>query len=227
MEENDSYFIWDSKTIAPAILFTCLMWIVFWVERSYHLNFTVYGIRPDKISGLWGIISGPFIHGDINHLWSNTLPMLVLGITLSYFYRLGALPLLVAGTIVTGLLTWFLGRPAYHIGASGVIYFLTFFLFFKGLIARHYRLLAVSFLVAFFYGSLIWYVLPIKPGISWEGHMSGAIVGIVLAVVTRFKLPEKRKFYWEDIQFIPDDDPFMKQFDENGNFFEIIREEEE
>jgi hypothetical protein len=80
--------------------------------------------------------------------------------------------------------------------------------------------------VAFFYGSLIWYVLPIKEGVSWEGHLSGAIAGLFLAIVTRNKLPEKRKYVWELEHYKEEEDPFMLHFDENGNFVESIDEEE-
>jgi membrane associated rhomboid family serine protease len=130
------------------------------------------------------------------------------------------------GICITGILTWFVGRPSYHIGASGVVYMLAAFLFFKGILTRHYKMLSVSFLVAFFYGSMVWYVLPIKEGVSWEGHLSGAIAGIILAVVTRSKLPEKKRYVWELDQYKEEEDPFMRQFDKNGNFMEFREEEE-
>ena len=155
------------------------------------------------------------------------MPLLVLGTALSYFYRQQAVSVLLYGVIFSGLLTWLIGRPSFHIGASGVIYMLVFFLFFKGIFTKHYRLIALSFLVAFLYGSLVWYVLPVNKGISWEGHLSGAVVGIVLAITTRSTLPVKEKFTWEQPGFNASEDPFMQQFDEQGNFFEIIREEEE
>lgn len=130
------------------------------------------------------------------------------------------------GVVATGLLTWLIGRPSYHIGASGVVYMLAGFLFFKGVFTRHYKMLSLSFLVAFFYGSLVWYVLPIEEGVSWEGHLSGAITGIFLAFFTKSKLPENKKYTWEQDHYKEDEDPFMKHFDENGNFIEIIDEEE-
>ena len=226
MREKD-FFIFDWKTIAPALGFTMLMWLVFYIERRFLVSFVDYGIRPEKTLGLRGVLMAPFIHSDISHLWSNTMPLIVLGIALGYFYRKQAMFILICGLILTGLLTWFIGRPSYHIGASGVLYMLVFFLFFKGIFTRHFRLISLSFLVAFFYGSLIWYVFPIERGISWEGHLSGAIVGLLLAVTTRNKLPSKKLLSWEQPNYRIEEDGFMQQFDENGNFFEIIRDEEE
>lgn len=86
-------------------------------------------------------------------------------------------------------------------------------------------MLALSFVVAFFYGSMVWYVLPLKTGISWEGHLSGGVVGLLLAIITKNKLPEKKKYQWETADFNAGDDPFMRQFDEDGNFFELEEEE--
>lgn len=225
--KEEEYFVFDARTIAPAIGFTCIMWLVFYIERRFLFDFSDFGIRPEEYWGIRGVFTAPFIHSGISHLWSNTMPLLVLGIALGYFYRQNVIKVFILGAIFTGLLTWFIGRPAFHIGASGVVYMLTFFLFFKGIFTKHYRMISLSFLVAFVYGSLVWYVLPVEEHISWEGHMSGAIVGIILAIFTRNKLPAKNKYAWEQSDFVPDEDPFLRQFDENGNFFEIIREEEE
>lgn len=224
--QDKEYFKFDGYTVTTAIVFVLLCWLVYTIEVRFHLNFNSYGIRPEKLSGLRGIIFSPFIHGDLNHLWSNTIPALVLTTALFYFYRRISWKIFVFGTLLTGLLTWLIARPNYHIGASGVIYMLASFLFFKGVFTRHYRLIALSFVVAFFYGSLIWYVFPLKTGISWEGHLSGGVVGVVLAIFTKNVLPEKRKYIWETDQYNPEDDLFMRHFDENGNFIEFIDEEE-
>ncbi len=224
--QDKEYFKFDGYTVTTAIAFVLLCWTVYTIEVRFHLNFNSYGIRPEKLSGLRGIIFSPFIHGDLNHLWSNTVPALVLTIALFYFYRRISWKVFVFGTLLTGLLTWLIARPNYHIGASGVIYMLASFLFFKGVFTRHYRLIALSFVIAFFYGSLVWYVFPLKTGISWEGHLSGGVVGVVLAIFTKNVLPEKRKYIWETDQYKPEDDLFMRHFDENGNFIEFIDEEE-
>lgn len=120
--------------------------------------------------------------------------------------------------IATGILTWIIGRESYHIGASGIIYMLTSFIFFKGIITRYYRLIALSLIIVFLYGGMMWYLFPIEEGISWEGHLSGFLVGMILAF--NIKTPElKRVVYaWESPDFNENEDPFIKQFDENGNF---------
>ena len=128
---------------------------------------------------------------------------------------------MVIGIISSGLLTWAIGRPSYHIGASGLIYVLFSFVFFKGIIAKHYRLIALSLLVVFLYGSMIWYTIPMEKGVSWEGHLSGFIVGGLLSLMYNNYMPKEKKYKWEDPNYRDGEDAFMKQFDANGYFFEI------
>ena len=115
------------------------------------------------------------------------------------------------GSLITGLLTWLIGVNAYHIGMSGVVYLLFSFIFFSGVIRKHYRLISVSLIVIFLYGSMFWYVFPIETGISWEGHLSGLFTGVCLSVYYRRFGPQKIEH-----QFTQTD--FDLLFDENGNF---------
>lgn len=225
MKDSD-YFKFNLWTVLPALFFVFLMWFTYWLEVKFSFRFTDNGIRPERLSGLQGIFFSPFIHGSVKHLWSNTLPCIVLITALNFFYKSISFKVMLLGILITGVLTWLIGRPSFHIGSSGVVYMLAAFLFFKGVFTRHYKMLSLSLLVAFFYGSLVWYVLPIKDGVSWEGHLSGAIAGIILAIVTRSSLPEKKKYAWELDQYNEEEDLFMKHFDENGNFIELIDEEE-
>ncbi|MDF0708962.1 rhomboid family intramembrane serine protease [Flagellimonas okinawensis] len=196
------------------------IWIVFWVEVKFGVNLNDYGIYPRKLSGLKGVLFSPFIHGSVAHLYNNTIPLAVLMAFLFYFYRSAALRVLIFGTLVSGLLTWIIARPSYHIGASGVIYLLASFIFFKGILAKNYRLVALSLIVVFIYGSMIWYIFPVKDGISWEGHLSGFATGLVLALITKVKVPEVRKYDWERDDYREEEDPFLQHFDEQGNFIE-------
>ena len=183
--KKQEHFTFSNGVVVYPILFILFIWIVFWYEIRFGQDFTSFGIYPQRIKGLIGIICSPFIHGDINHLYHNTIPLFVLSAALFYFYRPIAWKILSYGILVSGLLTWLIGRPAYHIGASGLIYVLFSFTFFKGIFAKHYRLIALSLLVIFLYGSLVMYALPIEEGISWEGHLAGLITGLIFALIFR------------------------------------------
>jgi membrane associated rhomboid family serine protease len=213
--------------LLPGVVMAFLMWLVYYVEVTFSINFNSYGIVPQKIEGLRGIVFSPFIHGSLSHLWSNTIPTIVLMFFLFRFYRPRAWQVLILGGIGTGVLTWLIASSGRHIGASGVIYMLVFFLMLKGFINKKPKLLVVSFVVVFFYGSLVWYVLPVKAGMSWEGHLSGAISGIAVALLVSTPVEAPIKYEWEQEGYNPDDDPFLRQFDENGNFIELVNEEEE
>ena len=196
-----------------------VMWIVFWVEIRWQYGLSHFGIFPGTIFGLRGILFGPFLHGSFKHLFNNSVPILVLTSALLYFYPKHALRILIFGSIFTGLGTWVIGRPAYHIGASGMVYMLTSYLLFQGLISRNVQLISISLIVVFFYGSLIWYLFPIDPKISWEGHSSGFAVGVILALLNYKNLPKvEKKYYWERDNYNPAEDIFMQHFDSNGNF---------
>ena len=217
---NQEHFKFSNGVIVYPILFVLCIWIVFWYEVRFGHNFTSFGVYPQKISGLKGIIFSPFIHGDIKHLYHNTIPLFVLSSALFYFYRHIAWKVLGFGILISGLLTWSFARPAYHIGASGLIYVLFSFTFFKGIFAKHYRLIALSLLVIFLYGSLVMYALPIEAGISWEGHLSGLITGLLFALIFKKEIAKPKKYVWEQEDYNEDDDEFLKHFDENGNFIE-------
>lgn len=218
------HFKYSTGVIAYPILFVLIIWFVFWFEVRLGLNFSKFGIYPQTLTGLKGVLFSPLIHGDIEHLYHNTIPLFVLSIALFYFYKPIAWRVIFFGILLSGFLTWCIGRPSFHIGASGLIYVLVSFTFFKGVIAKHFRLIALSLLVIFLYGSMIWYVLPLKQGISWEGHLSGLITGVFLALIFRAKIAKPKKYGWEEDDFNEDDDPFLKHFDENGNFIELEEE---
>jgi len=213
--------------ICYPLLFVFIAWVVFWIEIRFKVNLSYLGVLPQKIEGLRGIFFAPFIHSSLKHLFNNSIPLLVLGSALFYFYRNMRWKVFFIGFILTGLLTWLIGRPAMHIGGSGIVYLLASFLFFKGILSKQYQLTALALVVVFLYGSLLWYLFPIDPKISWEGHLSGFLVGLVLALVFRKNPVENKKYEWEKTSYNEEDDIFMQHFDADGNFIETLPEVEQ
>jgi membrane associated rhomboid family serine protease len=217
---EEHYFRFTNKVLLVPLAIVLLIWTVFFIEVRFGLNLNTYGIYPRTLPGLQGVLFSPFIHGSLAHLFNNTLPLAILGAALLYFYQDIAFRVLLWGFFMTGIITWAIGRPSYHIGASGIIYLLASFIFFKGVISRHYRLVALSLAVVFLYGGLLWYIFPVKDGISWEGHLAGFLSGLILALSLRAALPAARKFAWEAEDYDESQDEFLRQFDEEGNFIE-------
>lgn len=225
MTKKDNLYFSNDVLLFP-LLFLLAIVVVFWIESRFNINLNHLGIYPRKIEGLRGILFSPFIHGDVKHLFNNAIPLLVLTSALFYFYRRIRWKVLIYGLLLTGLFTWIIGRSNIHIGASGVIYMLTAFLMFRGILSKHYQLTALSFSVIFLYGGFIWYIFPTDPKISWEGHLSGFIVGIIFALIFNKQTLPVKKYVWQNEDYNPDDDPFMKNFDEDGNFIETVSETE-
>ena len=196
--EEHQQFKFKPYMLALALYGVLFLWFVYWFEVNFGYNFTKYGVYPRTLKGLRGIFFSPFIHSGIKHLFNNSVPLFVLLMALFYFYRMIAFKILLYGAFLTGLLTWIIARPAYHIGASGIVYLLFSFVLFSGIIRRYHRLIAVSLIVIFLYGSMIWYILPIKAGISWEGHLSGFLVGLVFAFVFKKHGPKKEVYQWAE-----------------------------
>lgn len=213
-------FKFNTGVIAYPILLVLIIWLVFWFEVRFGYNFSKYGIYPQKFKGLRGVFLSPFIHGSMQHIYHNTIPLFVLSTAMFYFYRKITWKVLFYGIIFSGLLTWLIGRPSYHIGASGLIYVLVSFTFFKGIFAKHFRLIALSLLVVFLYGSMIWYTLPIDKSISWEGHLSGLIIGFLFALIFKKTIAKPKKYAWQQENYNEENDAFLRHFDENGNFIE-------
>lgn len=222
MNDYHHFKFTPSVWIVPAFLLV-LVWSVFYLEDVFNIDLSLLGIFPRTVSGLKGIFLSPFIHGNLNHIANNSFPLFILSTALIYFYREVSLKVLFYGILLSGLITWIIGRDSYHIGASGLIYVLVSFIFFKGLMTQYYRLMALSFAVVLMYGGMIWYVFPdVDKSISWEGHLAGLISGFVFAI--RFKTPDYVKeirYEWEKPEFDPESDPFMRRFDENGNFVNL------
>lgn len=207
---TSNQFNFSSAILIYPMVFVFVMWIVYWFEISFGYNFNKWGVYPLTISGLKGIVFSPFIHGDSKHLFNNTIPMIVLLAALLFFYKPIANKVLIIGWLGSGMLTWLVARSSYHIGASGLIYMLVSFIFFSGILRKHFRLIALSLAVIFLYGSLAWYLFPIVENMSFEGHASGFVMGLLLAFVFRKKGPQQEEKVWEQTEF-------DELFDEQGN----------
>ena len=180
-------------------IFVFLMWLVKVIEVMFNLDLSNLGIFPLAAKGLPGIIFSPLIHSDFGHLFNNSLPLFFLGTALFYFYSEIAVKVSFWTWLLTGTFVWIAGRAAWHIGASGLIYGLASFLFFSGIIRKHFRLVALSLLIVFLYGSMVWGIFPdIYKNVSWESHMLGFISGIILAVVYRKEGPQQPVYEWLD-----------------------------
>lgn len=189
------------KGLAIALGFVLAIWAVKIIELSFGISFIPYGVLPRHTSGLVGIIFYPLIHSNFEHLISNSFPILFLITALFYFYPSSSMKVLVLIYFVSGVLLWIIGRESYHIGASGVVYGLITFTFFSGIIRWDRRSIVLSLIVTFLYGGFTWGVLPIDEKVSWEGHLSGALIGIICAFFFRKNDPYDKFAGMEDEEY--------------------------
>ena len=208
------------KSLWFPLLFVSLLWIIRIYESVFHTDLTYLGLVPLDFKGLRGIIFFPLLHAGWEHLASNSIPVFVLTFALFYFYQPIAWKVFFLIYFIHGFWLWFFGRVAYHIGASGLVYGLGSFLFVSGIIRKNIHLMAISLLVAFLYGSLVWGILPYDVHISWEGHLSGMTAGIVLSFYYKNYGPPSNLGRWKyEDQEILDDFEDDEEDDDNGNAY--------
>ena len=206
MEEKQERKKFLGSLILPLIL-VALMWLVKVIEVSTGVSFSRWGVTPHTLHGLVGILTLPFLHADWQHLMSNSVPILVLGTALYYCYPSLANRVVLVTYLASGLLTWCIGNPdTTHIGASALVYGLNLFLIVSGFIRGNRLLIVISLIMVFLYGSFVWGMIPELArlqNISWEGHLSGALVGVLLAFFFRKEGPQKEVYHWEDEEETP------------------------
>ncbi|MFV8370479.1 rhomboid family intramembrane serine protease [Flavobacterium sp. LB2R40] len=224
----DNHFKFTNSVIGLPLFFVVLLWFVFWLEIRFDFDFVQNGIYPRTFSGLQGVFLSPFIHADMEHLYNNSIPLLILLAAVQFFYANLSVRIIVFGILFSGMITWVVGRENFHIGASGLVYVLVSFIFFKGIQTKYYRLVALSLSVIVIYGGLIWYAFPeVDDKVSWEGHLAGLITGFCLSLI--YKTPEYKKiikYDWEKAEYNPCEDKFMQRFDANGNFVNLPKVED-
>jgi len=202
------------------VIFVMLMWGFFFIQVTYNYNFLSLGVLPRVPRGFLGIITSVFVHADLAHLTSNSIPFLVLGMMLFYFYKKIAKSAFLWIWLISGVWLWVGGRnsidhPTYHVGSSTLIYGLATFLFFSGVFRKHLRLMVVSAMVVFLYGSIVWGMFPLKSEISWEGHLFGAISGVLVAFNYRKEGPKPKVYEWPDNEDEQDDETYRGEDFEN------------
>jgi len=185
------------QNFIPPLLFVMLLWIIKGVEINFHLQFSKCGLLPRNIDALMGIITFPLVHGDWQHLISNSAGLLVLGFLLFTFHREIAYRVVIQIWLLHGIWLWLGGRTTYHIGASGIIYGLAAFLFFTGVFKKEKSTMTISLLVVFLYGSMVWGLMPFLQGISWEGHLFGGAAGLLMAWYYRETGVQRLVYDWE------------------------------
>jgi len=182
-----------------------LLWMILIVDSVLGLGLLRFGLRPRHLEGLAGVLTAPLLHGGPEHLFSNSLPLVISLTTILYLYPRAALRVIPIIWMGSGLLGWFIGRPSLHFGASGFVYGLLAYVFISGILRMDMRSVAVSVMVWFLYGSMIWGVLPIRPNMSWELHLSGAILGVALAIAyRRWDVTPVKRYAWEDDDSVPE-----------------------
>ncbi|WP_298612020.1 rhomboid family intramembrane serine protease [uncultured Thiothrix sp.] len=178
INQNNQHSI--KQELPAVLLFVGLIWLVFALDRVLPLE--QFGLIPRNGSHLVGIVTMPFLHGSLQHIMSNTVPLLVL-LTLLAGSRANSRTIVLSIVLLGGALLWLFGRgAALHIGASGLVFGLAVFLIVSGLLERRVIPMLIAIFVTFMYGSsLLSGILPWQPGVSWDGHLFGGIAGAVAA----------------------------------------------
>lgn len=195
--------------IFPTI-FVAIIGLIHFAGYVLDVSFVSYGVFPRKLSGLIGILTSPLIHADFKHLFNNSIPLIILGSALFYFYKEVAFKVSFWIYLMVGIWTWVSARESYHIGASGVLYGLFSFLLVSGFLRKNKNLISLSFTVIFLYGSLVWGIFPIDVKVSFEGHLWGFVAGIVLAFYYKKQGPQKVEYVWDEEDEEDDENAYWK-----------------
>jgi membrane associated rhomboid family serine protease len=174
------------QAIKLILTFLMLIWAVYFASLALPLN--QFGLVPRTTQGLIGIITAPFLHGSLMHLVNNSISFILFAVILAMLEGNKMFTKVALMIVIGGTLTWLLARSANHIGASGLIFSLLGYMLLAGWFSGKLKYLVVSLALIFFYGGMIFGVLPGQPGISWDGHLFGFIAGIIVAWVSNRKI---------------------------------------
>ena len=169
------------ESLVIPVRFVFIIWATFAISLILPFDLAILGIYPRSFKGLIGILLAPMIHGSLIHLISNSLPLLFLGIILFLFYDRIARQVFFQCYFFTNILVWIFARPSLHIGASGLVYGIAAFLIFFGIFRKDFKSIVISITIILLYGGLVYGIFPNQPGVSWESHLMGALVGLTTA----------------------------------------------
>lgn len=177
------------RDLMGVCIFIAIIWVAFFLDRFLPLE--NLGLVPRTMRGLTGIVAMPFLHGDFKHLLGNTIPLAVTMLLMAGSRaNSGAIVAIIA--LLCGVGLWIFGRTALHIGASGVVFGLITFHVFAGIFEKRLQSVLISVVVGLLYAStLLQGVVPFQPGVSWEGHLIGALSGALVASVVSRNLKDK------------------------------------
>ena len=183
-----------------AFLFTALIWVIWISGEIFELDLSRYGVFPGQHDSLGGVVTAPLIHGSLSHVFANSLPLLVMLTILFYIYPKSSPIVLITLYVGSGLIVWMIARPAWHFGASGLTHGLMFYLFTIGVLRRDALSSVFAMTVFFLYGGMVWGIFPRDPGISYEYHLAGAGLGVLLAFILRNfdDKPPLKHYDWQD-----------------------------
>jgi membrane associated rhomboid family serine protease len=188
------------RSLLVAGVFVLGLWLIGIAEFVFDAGLVQYGVYPRHPRGLIGILAGPLIHTSWEHLAANTGAVFILGTALLYGYPKSARLVIFTVYLGSGMLVWLCGRASLHLGASGLTFGILFFICTVGMLQRYRKAIALSLIVFLLYGGMLGGLFPEDPGISFESHLAGAVIGIVLGILLqrRDPPPPPRRYSWED-----------------------------
>jgi membrane associated rhomboid family serine protease len=195
----------DAKIAAVPV---AIIWAIHLIKTLGHFHWGRFGIYPREIDGIAGIFLAPLIHGDWQHLLSNSVPLFFMTVLILFFYPRVANITLILLYLITGLLVWLFARQVYHIGASGVVFAMISFVFWNGVFRKNLKSIVLSLVIIVMYGgSYFTSLVPGEQGISWESHLFGAITGAFVAFLFRKQIEpdEVEHDPWEGEDYTPNE----------------------
>lgn len=199
MPECEVQAISLKHAITVSVCAVALLWVIQSAGVLFNLPLNALGILPWGWDRGYGVLTAPLVHGSYEHLFHNTLPLLVLGSILLYGYPNSRMRVLALTWLFSGVGVFMFGRDAVHLGASGVSHGLFFFLFLVSILRRDKRSVALMMIAFFMYGGMVMTIFPRDPDISFEAHFFGALGGVVAALLwwKHDPKPEIKRYSWE------------------------------